>query len=298
MSKKQDYVMGLDERALLVKLSIGRWSGQKTDKNVTNEVAERHNADKASGKYRKRLVTKTALKEIDSIAGAARTAHNTLTLPWTDDGARVITTESYEHYSKVMRDFRDKMQVAVDAFIETYDKHVKDAKAHLGTMFDPGDYPDREEVKAKFTFDVEPSPIPTKGDFRAKVSDEEAAIIAKDIELRSKQRMEHAMRDVWERVADVTGKMAERLTAYKPKDGLHVAENTFRDSLVYNVEELARLLPALNITNDPKLETLQKDLLNKLCYYDPQQLREDSKARAKTAKDAKAILDKVGKFLG
>lgn len=298
MSKKQYKVMGLDERALLVKLSIGRWSGQKTDANVTNEVAERHKADKASGKYRKRLVTKTALKEIDSIAGAARSAHNMLTLPWTDDGARVITTESYEHYSKVMRDFRDKMQAAVDEFIKTYDDHVIDAKEALGTMFDPDDYPPRNVVKSKFTFDVEPSPIPMKGDFRAKVSNEEAAIIAKDIEARSKMRLEHAMRDVWERVADVTEKMVDRLSAYKPKEGLHRAENTFRDSLVYNVEELARVLPSLNITNDPKLDELQKELLNKLCHYDPQQLREDSNARAQTAKEAKAILKKVGKFLG
>jgi len=295
---KNANVMGLDERALLVKLSIGAWSGRVTDKEVSRKVAADHEATNDAGYFRKQLFGKEALNEIQKLAGAARTAHYSLTLPWTDDGSRIITTESYDHYTKVMRDYRRKIKDAVEEFLDKYDEHVKQSKKRLGKLFKAEDYPPRDVVRSKFTFDVEPMPVPTARDFRAKVSDAEANAIAKDIERRTQERLEQAMRDVYERIAEVTGKMVEKLDSYKPREGLRSAEGLFRDSLVGNIRKLAETLPYLNITKDPALDKLQKELLDNLCAYEPDDLRTDAKARALTAKKAKAIHDKVSAFLG
>lgn len=289
--------MNLDERALLVKLSIGAWSARKTDREVTMEVAESHKATSDSGYFRKQLFGKEALNQIIKIAGAARASHYTLTLPWNDDGARIITTESYQEYTKVMKVHRRNFQDAVDEFIENYDKYVKESKQRLGTMFKTEDYPAKELVRGKFTFDVEPAPLPNSRDFRAKVSDAETKAIIRDIERRTKDRLDAAMRDVWERVADVTGKMADKLANYKPKEGIRAPEGIFKDSLVENVRKLAETLPLLNVTNDPKMESLQKELLDQLCAYEADDLRGDAKARAVTAKKAKQIFDKVSRYM-
>lgn len=287
----------LEERALLVKLSISNWTASKTDKSVTEEVIEENNATSGAGRFTKRLFGKAALKEISSTVGAARIAHRTLTLPWEDNGNRIITTEGYKHYSDTMRHYRRTMEDHVRSFLENYDEYIKQAREELGKMFHKDDYPDKSEVAMKFNFDVEPTPIPTAMDFRAKVSDKEAAAIAKDIERRQKARLDAAMKDVYERIADKVGRMADKLSSYKPNDGLKGADGVFKGSLINNVRDLADILPSLNINNDPDLKRLHKQIVDNLINYDADELKTDEKKRARTAKAAKQIYNKVSKFL-
>jgi hypothetical protein len=289
----------LDERALLVKLTISNWTASKTDKEVTDIVIDDNNAQSGAGRFTKRLFGKAALRNISQAVGAARVAHRTLTLPWEDNGNRIITTEGYQHYSKTMRHYRGVMEENVRAFIDDYDGYIGQAREELGKMFRRDDYPTAEEAKRKFHFDVEPSPIPTSADFRAKVSDKEAAYIAKDIERRQKQRLDAAMKDVWKRIADVTEKMATRLSEYKgPTRGYAVESGpSFKSSLVTNIVELADVLPTLNINNDPELTRLHKRMVEELTQYDADELKFDEKKRARTAKAARQIYSKVSKFL-
>lgn len=289
--------MNLDERALLVKLSISTWSARKTDKEVSREITEQKDARSDRGTFRKVLISRDALKKIQKVETAARTTHRTLTLPWNDDGARIITTEGYGHYAKVMRDYRKSMQDAVDEFLEGYDDLVKQAKTELGKLFNAEDYPAPEEIRAKFNFEVEPTQIPVSRDFRAKVSASDAKAIAKDIEARTKARMDHAVKDVWRRVAELTERMFTRLQEYKPREGLHGAEGVFRASLVENIRDLAEIMPSLNLNDDPEITKVHKELVEHLCHYDVEDLREDAAARKRTAKKAKSIYDKVSKYL-
>lgn len=289
--------INLEERALLVTLTMGQWSASKADREVSKEVTDLKGARSDSGTFRKQLISRTALKKISQVCTAARTSHNTLTLPWNDDGSRIITTETYQHYSKVMRDYRVAMQNAVDEFLEGYDDLVKQAKKDLGKLFKQEDYPDKSVIASKFYFDVEPKHIPVSKDFRAKVSNAEAKAIAKDIEQRTQARLNEAMKDIWQRIAKVTERMYTKLDEYTPRVGLRDSEGVFRDSLVENIKELAELLPSLNVTGDPAVTKFQKDLLDNLCKYEPKELREDAKARAQTSKKAKEIYNKVSAYL-
>lgn len=289
--------MKLEERAMLVRLSMSAWSASITDKSVSNEVIESKKALSGSGKFRKNLINKDALKSIHKIQSGARTTHNTLTLPWKDDGTRIITTDTYDHYAKSMRTYRKRLFEAVEEFIESYEDHVKAAEEHLGELFNKDDYPSVDKIRSYYDFDVETSSVPTAYDFRAKVSNKEAAIIAKDIERRANVRLEEAMKDVWQRIANVTERMADKLEMYQPRNGLHDSQNNFHSTLVENVRDLADLLPSLNINNDPKLDKMQKQIINNLCQYDADELKSDDAARRKTAKKAKAIYDKVSQYI-
>lgn len=289
--------MRIEERALLVKLTINQWSAKKTDKEVSLEVVTDKGARLDSGSFRKQLVSKDALKKISKVTSAARSTHYTLTLPWNDDGSRIITTTGYQHYAKVMYDYRVAMQEAVDEFLEGYSAFVKAAKQDLGKLFKREDYPDVEDIRRKFNFDVEPTSIAVARDFRAKVSNEEAAIIAKDIEARTNARLEQAMKDVYERIAKVTEKMAEKLSEYDPGDGATEATGIFHSTLVENVRDLADILPSLNVTGDAELTKIQKDMVKNLCRYDAEDLRMDEEARRLTARNAKLIHKKVSAFI-
>ena len=288
----------LSERAVLAGLHVGFWTGTMHDREVSDETAERHKADsKDSGKYTKQLVSKKALHHVGSHVSAARRAHKLLTLPWDDLGTRILSNRGYVGYTEQMKLRRHAVEAAAHEFCTNYDSYINEAKTRLGSMFSQEDYPAAEDVRRKFYIDVEIKPVPEAADFRAQLSDDSVRAIVKDIETRTEARLQAAVNDVFERIADVTGKMVERLRAYKPSEGGGRPENTFKDSLVYNVQELADLIPALNITQDPRLDALQQRLLNELAGQSPDLLRDDDRLRNKTADAAEKILKKVQGFL-
>lgn len=288
--------MKLSERAMLVGVTISSWSGKAIDREVTEEIGESHNADpKDSGAYNKQLVSKKALRNVHSKVALVRQTHRTLTLPW-NDSQRILAASGYLHYTKSMRDGRLAVEEAAKALAKQMPEWVDEAKVRLGTMFDKTEYPSPEEVAARFAVDVEIGPIPEAGDFRTKLSQDTIKAVTKDIEKRSGERLKKAMNDIFERIIDVTGKMATRLSEYDSKgEGQNGA---FRDSLVYNVTELAELIPHLNINGDPKLDDLAKELLKQCGTNSPELLRSDAKLRKQTALAAEKMAKKAKAFLG
>jgi hypothetical protein len=287
----------LNERCVLSCLTVGGWNGKMIDRDVTEGVSEKYHADRFdAGRYSKQLVATKYLKNVSSKISVTRRVHRLLTLPW-DDSARILSNTGYLHYTEQMRLQRHAVEAAATAFCEQLPEFIHEAKARLGTMFDQGDYPLAEVLRKKFYVDIEIKPVPTAGDFRAELSDAHVKAITKDIERRTDQRMKAAVDDVFKRIADATSKMVERLRAFKPATVTEEAENTFRDTLVWNIRELAELIPSLNITDDKRLRDLHTALLADCTVHEPQKLRDDAKLRAKTADAAEKILKKVNTFM-
>lgn len=288
----------LSERAMLARLSVSSWSGMALDQAVTEEVNESYKANKKSaGRYNKRLVDSKFLKGVNAAHSAARAVHKTLTLPWEDDGTRILTTAGYMNYTSKMKDCRIKAEGEVKQFILEMPDAIKEAKVRLGDMFDIEDYPSAAELREKFAFDVEITNLPEAGDFRAKLTDETTKNIIRDIERRVNKRLENAMSDVFVRIRDLVSKMSERLHDYAPAKGDTKAKGVIRESLVYNIYELAELLPSLNVTDDPRIIALQKELMTDLVEHSPEILRTDDKARKSTLTKADKILKKVEQYL-
>jgi hypothetical protein len=286
--------MKLQDRAMLTSLHLGSWGGQAVDRQVTEETAEAHSADlKDSGRYNKQLISKKALREVLGKVNVCRQTHKLLTLPW-DDSARILSAQGYMHYTQQMRLNRLAVEAAAKKLGEQFAGHINEAKVRLGSMFNAGDYPDAAEVAKKYYVDVEIKPIPEAGDFRTKLADNTMKAITKDIERRTEERIKNAVKDCFERVAEVTTRMAERLKAY---DGAEGQSGTFRDSLVYNVAQLADLLPSLNINEDKRLDDLAKQLKADLVQHSPEILRADAKVRKATALKAEKLAKKVGAYL-
>ncbi len=279
----------LHEEAMIVRVSISKWTARKFDKGVTRKVIRDLGARDDAGRFNKVLIAKEAIQTIDRAATAARSYHYEHTLPWDDFGGRLLPAAEFMEYSKEMRQLKERFDQAVEEFIQNYPEYRERAKEALNGMFNPADYPNTQEIKRKFGFDTSIEPVPHKEDFRVKLQQRDQKKIAKALEESIERRMQEATQDLYVRVADVVKRFAETLSE---------PDKIFRDSLVENAVEMVNLLPKLNVANDPDLENLRKEVSQKLAKVQPEVLRTEPEVRAQTAKDAKAILDKMAGYLG
>src|SRR5262249_60799329 len=103
----------LSSKAMLCTVSISAWSGYKYDREASEEIAEIHGADKDSGRFNKRLVPRKELEEITKLIGRARRDHEFVTLPWSDNGYRVLPAAAYMDHTETMRLHAAEFKVAV-----------------------------------------------------------------------------------------------------------------------------------------------------------------------------------------
>lgn len=286
----------ITESAMLSRLSVSLWTARRHDKRLSDEVATNHGAQSDAGRYNKLLLSKDALAETSKIASAAREFHYTNTLPWMDDGYRILPAANFWHYGEKMRAYHADFDSAVAKFLDGYPSFKADARVRLNGMFREDDYPDEQRIRAKFDFDVGTMPLPQAADFRVSLNDGEVARIKSEIEQRTQAAIDGAVRDLWQRIRATVEHIAERLELYRVSGGK--VENPFRDSLIENARELVGLLPRLNVTGDPDLDRITREIDMKLCALDPQTLRESDVLRGKVAQDANAILEAMAGYCG
>lgn len=275
--------MSLANKAMLVTLTVSCWTARKQDKKVAEEVERSHQATDA-GRYNKLLIDKQHLDPLTSMASKIRNEHYRLTLPWLDNGGRLLPSKLFFEYQKAMNALKEKYASMVDAFIPLYDSQlVANARNRLGTMYDPTDYPSGEKLRRKFDVDVDIVPIPQATDFRVEVGDTERQRIQQEIAERMEKRQREAMLDAWARVRRVVETIHARTSAAKP---------VIHESLMENAEELVRLLPGLNINDDPALTQVAQDIANNL-LVETWKLRKSATARKALAKASQEILDRI-----
>jgi hypothetical protein len=279
---------------MLCSLSIGMWSARKHDPEASEEIATRHGAQADAGRYHKVLLPKEALAEILTIVNEARQEHYFMTLPWGDDGYRVLPAAAYMDHTAKMRGFSNRFQPAVDALVEKFGQLVADANVRLGSLFREGDYPHPEELRSKFSFETKVMPLPDAGDFRVALGDEEKERVKRQITAAVEASLQVASRDLWQRLYEAVTHMAERLGAYRATgDGV---EHPFRDSLVTNLVKLVDVLPKLNVTQDAELERMAEQVRSTL-LVDPGELRKSESVRVETAKAAADIAARMSGYM-
>ena len=287
------------EKATLARLSFSRWGGRVFDEAVANEVLDKKKANRNVGLFTKRLVSRSAMAEVNRIANAARDYHNYRTKPWLDDRTRILPNMiCIEHLAKI-GEFKGAFYGAVDEFIAAYPKYVKEAEREMGDLYDATDYPSVKGMRDRFSFDFILTPCPDSGDFRSTLDPDQMKEIKANLDHHMDSQLKAAMQDTGYQIREVVQHMAERLKAYKPGDKKKgtKTEGQFRDSLVENVRDLAGLLPAFNLNADPKLAELNQRIVDELCQHDADALREDDLIRKKVRVSADKILKDVSDFL-
>lgn len=276
------------QKAMVVTLSISRIGATKKDKEVTSEIVEKYNTDKNAGNFNKRIFSKEALQDINDLASKARGLHSELTLPWNDDGARLLASKNYDRYNQNMVEISERFNSAVKVFIAEYQNHIEDAKSRLGDMFNPYDYPDVDEIKSKFDFKFVYNPVPQSRDFRIDVSAEELQTIQDQLEKDINAKHKHAIKSAWINVDGLLKRLVDRLED---------PDKIVRSRVVDSIKEMIPILESFNFDDDPVFSTIIGSIESKICTTTSKELNDDVMKCMSVAKDAKDIIGKISDYV-
>lgn len=300
--------------AMIGSLNISVWEARKLDRSTQAEVL----ANKGAKSRRAATVSKhlfsecPSLEAIKTLRGEARVWFNNATLPWDDNGGRLITTAQYMRVMDQAARYEQRFNDLLNIFVAVYQTEISKQAFEMGALFDRSEYPPVNEVRSKFRFGLSVSPVPLAGDFRVDIGNEAAAQLKAQYEKAMEQRVAGAVSDTWQRVKAQVEWVHERMTAVLEHDPDAVEEIPTKDEHgnVVSVEikkkrrpklydsmleqglELCELLKDLNVTNDPRLEAARQDLEAALTRVDLDSLKESTELQRATKSAMQDILDK------
>ena len=172
--------ISIGSSAMLVELSISSWTARKLDKKVSAEVDVAKNTKVSAVNVNKNLMAGTGvLDKIIKYAASVRAWHIAQTLPWSDNGSRLLPMSNFMRYKEQLNVMEGNFNALVDKFVDSYPELISAAAFQLGDLFDRNEYPDVNTLKQRFKFSYSFFPVPTAGDFRVDINEEaKAEIIA------------------------------------------------------------------------------------------------------------------------
>jgi hypothetical protein len=296
----------LSSKAMLCTVSISAWSGYKFDREASEEIAEIHGADKDSGRFNKRLVPRKELEEITKLTGRIRRDHEFVTLPWSDNGFRVLPAAAYMDHTETMRGHIAEFKAVVSR-LETRFEDLVRSQSRLGTLFKVEDYPGMRdengnlrftfpnEFRDKFSFETKVLPLPDAEDFRVSMGDQDRDRIKRQIADSIQASLRVGTRELWQRLYKVVSHLSQRMNEYNAaEDG---QKPRLYDSMITNIVEIVDVLPKLNIAGDSELDRMASEVRSAL-IVDPKELRKSEAVRSDTAKAAVDIAQRMAAYMG
>ena len=266
--------MSINEKAMLVKLSISQWYNRALDRKVTDEIAQRYEITEQEDKYVKTLLPRVAVRNIQRAVSDLRTFHYVNTLPWQDDSVRILSSGNFFEYQQGIAARRAKMDKAVAEFVSNYPKWLDHARKTKKGLFDETQYPTASGISDYYKVNVTFLPFPNVADFRVDIDSKEL----EQIKSQTAQALTEALSSANQNLID---RLYERV--YLLYSALNDPEKIFRDNTVTSIMETADLVERLNVTSDARVTSAVAASRTALQDVRPDMLRSSPDFRNKVA---------------
>lgn len=231
------------------------WMGTKRalTKTQMDTAAASFDADrKMLGASKKILDTKhIAFKNVNKVKSQTMDFVKNNSLPFPEDGIRLIRTDSVESFEKKMTEFASELTTAVNALSECFEEIKADARKRLGDLYNPADYPvtiNSGLFSIEWSYpSIEPPAHLLK--LNGALYEKEKARIAAKFDVAA-QMAEDAFTDEFAKMIE---HLQERLAG--TEDG---KPKTFKEASIGNLKDFFKKFELLNVTNNQKLNDLVK----------------------------------------
>ena len=275
----------LKDQAILVSLSVTKPKMTEKDKNATTEVALDKNASTDAVAVIKKLYPKHLLAPIVECESSARRYIESVTQPWAR-GLALLPSRLFMDFQNQIGIYKLQFEQAVTVFLNNYANVMVQAQAEQGSMFDMSNYPDLSELRQDFSFGVRYIPM---ADVPSIALDLEASALAglkQEIEEQTKQALAVGQKSLYARLSAALERIKVQCSNDKGK---------IYDSLTGNLDELLKVLPALNLAGDKQFEALCEQA--RQLVVAPEAIRTVPEIRTNMAAKADEILKSMEGYL-
>lgn len=284
----------LQEIAVKSIVTFKCWNAHKVDQDATERTISDYQALEGAGRFNKKLIDKIHLKKIRSIVQEARKYWHSITLPWGNEGSRILPGDKIFDFETKMREFEREFELAYADLEANYVQITTEQKTILGNMYNPNDYPSIDELRNKFSIKVEITGIESKDDIRLNMTEPLVNRLKNQAAEEEKAKIIDATRDVYRRMMQNLSYMVERLEATKTDKKTNEKVYTkFKNATITNLTEILDLVPSLNIAKDPTLDEVARDLTEKLANFEPVDIRNDETARKEVIETGKKAMNRL-----
>lgn len=252
------------------------WLGEtKTiDETDNAEAAGIFGADSESFRAVKRILSRTR-PEVRALAlkrNEIRRYWLSVTLPY-QRGLRLLPISAVADVEAELTRHADELRQLAAGLVEIHSELIEDARARLGRLFNPADYPDTlaDCFRVAFAF---PSVRPP--DYLATLAPE---VYERESE-RIRAQFNRAAELAETALASEFGSMLERITFTLRGADTDGRPRIFRDSMVENLRDFFQRFQFLRIGSGPELARIVDQAEEITRGITPQLLRDDSAARA------------------
>lgn len=278
----------LRDKAVLVRVSRSMYVPSMCDRTATEIAETALQAGKKSGRFIKKLLVNC--KELKDCQRAFQDVYKFYvdnSLPWMDEGMRILPNENINEFGAELARLRDNAYACVDALASVWDDAIEADKLRLGGMFNSADYPSASAMRQRWDVRVMFIPVPASDDFRVGMDD------------LDKQKLDDAVRQAQQESTDYLLRQLlapMQAMANKLQVPIGTEGSIFRDTLVTNLQDVAKQARSLNINDDSRISELCDEIESALSVVDANTLRTCESARNVTATKMKSLTQKASQW--
>lgn len=275
--------MRLQDKAVLVKFSSGMPGNTRKDIKITADTQARYQMGAKAGRWIKQLFPDEALAPCAQIKNEFYTWLGEHTLEWPDEGLALLPSLLHFDVCQKEREFKTRWESAVQTFFANWEKWIEWGKKEHNGTFDATQY-NESKARRAFKFKVEFRPIPESSQYAQDIS----ALIGSDateVDAMVQEATTSAMNALWQRLREPLAHMVDFLGSVEGKE-----RTRFCESLLSNIRDIVKLIPALNIGQDKQLADFAAQIESAIAGLSIDALKDSKSTREETARKAQEIL--------
>ena len=208
--------------------------------------------------------------------------HVKSTLPFGDDGFRLLPNTAYFSYTTQMQNYISQLDQLKAQIVAQWDSLVQaDVNIRNARLISQGkpasakveDYPTVQQMEARLYINWFPMPVTTSNDFRFELPPEMLARVDSQIDAL----VQEAGKELYVRMLNPVTAFINKLNKFTGDRG-----QRWHDSFLENLQALSTDLPRLNVNEDPQVDAMLTQIQDivKPYVFQPDALKEDALLRA------------------
>lgn len=288
--EKLDPHSRLAQSSVLLRLHIGIPELKRKDKKASAELADAKGAKRSRLRVHKSLIECATLDEMTRLRTTIRAFVDHHTVAW-DDGVRWLSNENLIPVTNYVEEQFELLDTLRNDLLSQYPAEIAKAQLELADTFDESEYPSLQKYVSMFHWNLSIEPLPTGNDFRLQAEQHVIDDLCEKYNAALDSRIKAASQSLWERLLKPLTNMSERLA--DSDTGEH---KRFHSTLVQNVLDIVDVMRSSNLTNDPEMDRVRKELKAVLTGVTADGLKSSDPLRRHTKQEIDKIIAGLPNF--